>query len=104
MSTTFVPVRVPTIDHLWGAQMTENRDGGWSYSRDWYQLGFPAKKETQRTSVTPGISASPSEDNMRYFNVMILGPTQSPYEGDLTLIAFPVLVYLLFLCCLICLK
>ncbi|KAK9285034.1 hypothetical protein L1049_024218 [Liquidambar formosana] len=30
---------------------------------------------------SPGISASPSEDNMRYFNVMILGPTQSPYEG-----------------------
>ncbi|XP_050219152.1 ubiquitin-conjugating enzyme E2 36 isoform X1 [Mercurialis annua] len=32
-------------------------------------------------NVAPGISASPSEDNMRYFNVMILGPTQSPYEG-----------------------
>lgn len=31
----------------------------------------------------PGISASPSEDNMRYFNVMILGPTQSPYEGNI---------------------
>ncbi|KAK9078201.1 hypothetical protein SSX86_002258 [Deinandra increscens subsp. villosa] len=31
--------------------------------------------------VAPGISASPSEDNMRYFNVMILGPSQSPYEG-----------------------
>ncbi|RWV97704.1 hypothetical protein BHE74_00014402 [Ensete ventricosum] len=30
---------------------------------------------------SPGISASPSEDNMRYFNVMILGPSQSPYEG-----------------------
>ena len=30
----------------------------------------------------PGISASPSEDNMRYFNVMILGPTQTPYEGN----------------------
>lgn len=29
----------------------------------------------------PGISASPSEENMRYFNVMILGPAQSPYEG-----------------------
>lgn len=29
----------------------------------------------------PGISASPSEDNLRYFNVMILGPQQSPYEG-----------------------
>lgn len=30
----------------------------------------------------PGISASPSEDNMRHFNVMILGPSQSPYEGN----------------------
>ena len=29
----------------------------------------------------PGISASPSETNLRYFNVMILGPVQSPYEG-----------------------
>lgn len=33
-------------------------------------------------NAAPGISASPSEDNMRYFNVMILGPTQSPYEGN----------------------
>ncbi|OIV99119.1 hypothetical protein TanjilG_22699 [Lupinus angustifolius] len=41
-------------------------------------------KETQRllSEPAPGISASPSEDNMRYFNVMILGPTQSPYEED----------------------
>ncbi|RLM99264.1 ubiquitin-conjugating enzyme E2 36 [Panicum miliaceum] len=31
----------------------------------------------------PGISASPSEENMRYFNVMILGPAQSPYEGGI---------------------
>ncbi|PPD79690.1 hypothetical protein GOBAR_DD23380 [Gossypium barbadense] len=40
-------------------------------------------EETQRllSEPAPGISASPSEDNMRYFNVMILGPTQSPYEG-----------------------
>ena len=30
----------------------------------------------------PGISASPSEENLRYFNVMILGPSQSPYEGN----------------------
>ncbi|MCD7448891.1 ubiquitin-conjugating enzyme E2 N [Datura stramonium] len=29
----------------------------------------------------PGISASPSEENMRYFNVSYSGPTQSPYEG-----------------------
>lgn len=33
--------------------------------------------------LAPGISASPSEDNLRYFNVMILGPSQSPYEGIL---------------------
>ncbi|KAL6538309.1 Ubiquitin-conjugating enzyme E2 36 [Orobanche gracilis] len=41
-------------------------------------------KETQRllSEPAPGISASPSEENMRYFNVMILGPTQSPYEGS----------------------
>ncbi|XP_027062418.1 ubiquitin-conjugating enzyme E2 36-like isoform X1 [Coffea eugenioides] len=40
-------------------------------------------KETQRllSEPSPGISASPSEDNMRHFNVMILGPAQSPYEG-----------------------
>ncbi|XP_047320225.1 ubiquitin-conjugating enzyme E2 36-like [Impatiens glandulifera] len=39
--------------------------------------------ETQRllSEPGPGISASPSEENMRYFNVMILGPSQSPYEG-----------------------
>ncbi|KAF8070891.1 UBC35 [Scenedesmus sp. PABB004] len=40
-------------------------------------------KETQRllTEPAPGISASPSEDNLRYFHVMILGPVTSPYEG-----------------------
>lgn len=34
-------------------------------------------------AAAPGISASPAEDNLRHFNVMILGPTQSPYEGRL---------------------
>ena len=29
----------------------------------------------------PGISASPCEENARHFNVMIIGPTTSPYEG-----------------------
>jgi len=29
----------------------------------------------------PGISAIPHEDNLRYFDVMIHGPSQSPYEG-----------------------
>mmetsp|Transcript_546 Transcript_546/g.3875 ORF Transcript_546/g.3875 Transcript_546/m.3875 type:complete len:155 (+) Transcript_546:240-704(+) len=40
-------------------------------------------KETQRllSEPAPGISASPSEENLRYFNVIILGPQQSPYEG-----------------------
>lgn len=36
-------------------------------------------------SPAPGISASPSEENLRYFNVMILGPSQSPYEGTVNL-------------------
>eukprot|EP01117_Protostelium_nocturnum_P008395 TRINITY_DN299_c0_g1_i1.p1 TRINITY_DN299_c0_g1~~TRINITY_DN299_c0_g1_i1.p1 ORF type:complete len:152 (-),score=35.20 TRINITY_DN299_c0_g1_i1:118-573(-) len=40
-------------------------------------------KETQRliSEPDPGISATPAEDNLRYFNVMIAGPTGSPFEG-----------------------
>jgi hypothetical protein len=33
----------------------------------------------------PGISAVPHEDNLRYFDVEIHGPSQSPYEGKLCL-------------------
>lgn len=29
----------------------------------------------------PGITAVPHEDNLRYFDVTIDGPAQSPYEG-----------------------
>ncbi|KAI9778031.1 MAG: ubiquitin-conjugating enzyme E2 N [Geoglossum umbratile] len=40
-------------------------------------------KETERLMAepVPGISAVPHEDNLRYFDVSIHGPTQSPYEG-----------------------
>ena len=40
-------------------------------------------KETQRLIADPveGVSAVPYEDNMRYFNVAIAGPVDSPYEG-----------------------
>lgn len=37
----------------------------------------------------PGISAVPHEDNLRYFDVNIHGPSQSPYEGE----SFPVKSY-----------
>ncbi|KAK9811572.1 hypothetical protein WJX72_006151 [[Myrmecia] bisecta] len=49
------------------------------------QLPRRIVKETQRllSEPAPGISASPSEENLRYFNVMILGPQASPYEGGL---------------------
>lgn len=30
----------------------------------------------------PGISATPHDDNLRYFDVRIHGPVQSPYEGN----------------------
>jgi len=30
----------------------------------------------------PGISAVPHDDNLRYFDVKVHGPTQSPYEGQ----------------------
>jgi len=41
--------------------------------------------ETQKlmTDPVPGISARAHEDNMRYFNAIIAGPVQSPYEGGL---------------------
>merc|ERR1719463_260233 len=40
-------------------------------------------KETQRLMSEPaeGIVATPEEDNLRNFNVIIAGPTNSPYEG-----------------------
>jgi ubiquitin-conjugating enzyme E2 N len=42
-------------------------------------------KETQRLLAEPveGVSATPYEDNMRYFNVVIAGPVDSPFEGGL---------------------
>merc|ERR1739849_33655 len=42
-------------------------------------------KETQRliSQPAPGISATPHQDNLRYFDVIIAGPSQSPYEGGI---------------------
>lgn len=40
-------------------------------------------KETERlvNEPAPGISATPHEDNLRYFDVTIEGPADSPYAG-----------------------
>eukprot|EP01098_Paradermamoeba_levis_P007765 TRINITY_DN3232_c0_g1_i1.p1 TRINITY_DN3232_c0_g1~~TRINITY_DN3232_c0_g1_i1.p1 ORF type:complete len:151 (-),score=55.97 TRINITY_DN3232_c0_g1_i1:141-593(-) len=40
-------------------------------------------KETKRlmSEPAPGISATPHNDNLRYFDVLIAGPASSPYEG-----------------------
>ncbi|KAF2257406.1 ubiquitin-conjugating enzyme E2 N [Trematosphaeria pertusa] len=40
-------------------------------------------KETERLMAEPvqGISAIPHEENLRHFDVVIFGPSQSPYEG-----------------------
>ncbi|QWW23260.1 hypothetical protein CA7LBN_002061 [Candidozyma auris] len=40
-------------------------------------------KETERlvSDPVPGITAAPSEDNLRYFEVTIDGPSSSPYAG-----------------------
>lgn len=40
------------------------------------------EKETERLlhDPAPGIEARPHEDNLRYFEVTILGPMDSPYE------------------------
>jgi hypothetical protein len=41
------------------------------------------KKETERLLAEPveGVSATPYEDNVRYFNVAIAGPMDSPFQG-----------------------
>ncbi|KAJ3152117.1 Ubiquitin-conjugating enzyme 13 [Geranomyces michiganensis] len=40
-------------------------------------------KETERLMAepAPGIQATPHDDNLRYFDVVISGPAQSPFEG-----------------------
>lgn len=42
-------------------------------------------KETERlvAEPVPGINAIPHDDNLRYFDVSIHGPSQSPYEGGI---------------------
>lgn len=41
-------------------------------------------KETERlvSDSPPGISATPHDDNLRYFDVIITGPDSSPFEGE----------------------
>lgn len=42
-------------------------------------------KETERlvSDPVPGITAVPSQDNLRHFNVTIDGPSQSPYANGI---------------------
>lgn len=42
------------------------------------------RQETERlvADPAPGIVATPHEDNLRYFDVVISGPSQSPFEGE----------------------
>mmetsp|Transcript_16331 Transcript_16331/g.24351 ORF Transcript_16331/g.24351 Transcript_16331/m.24351 type:complete len:88 (-) Transcript_16331:147-410(-) len=42
-------------------------------------------KEIQKleSEPVPGISATPHDDNLRYFDVVIAGPPGSPYEGGI---------------------
>jgi ubiquitin-conjugating enzyme E2 N len=51
----------------------------------WFIMALPKRivKETERLMAepVPGINAVPHEDNLRYFDVSIHGPAQSPYEG-----------------------
>ena len=52
----------------------------------WYlPRGIHIVQETQRLMAdpAPGISACPSEENQRYFNVIIMGPVDTPYHGGM---------------------
>ncbi|MCO5565441.1 hypothetical protein L7F22_019114 [Adiantum nelumboides] len=53
-------------------------------------------KETERlvADPAPGIIATPHEDNLRYFDVVISGPSQSPFEGKTKSGAFKLELFL----------
>ena len=40
----------------------------------------------------PGIEAKPHQENLRYFDVHMDGPSQSPYEGTLPPVLYPVMI------------
>lgn len=44
-------------------------------------LDFVGSTFNESPYSVPGINAVPHEDNLRYFDVTIHGPSQSPYEG-----------------------
>ncbi len=48
-----------------------------------YQIFILLFQETERLLAEPveGVNATPYEDNVRYFNVAIAGPSDSPYQG-----------------------
>merc|ERR1712187_100839 len=54
---------------------------------DYDKMALPKRivKETERLMAepVPGINAVPHEENLRYFDVSIHGPVQSPYEGGI---------------------
>jgi len=48
----------------------------------WFTYVIEQETERLLADPAPGISATPHEDNLRYFDVIIAGPTQSPFEGN----------------------
>lgn len=51
------------------------------YERTWCGISDVMLCLAHVLRAAPGISATPYEDNLRYFNVIIAGPSGSPYEG-----------------------
>ena len=59
-------------------------------STDPFLPSLPHSQETQRlvADSPPGISAIPHDDNLRYFDVLISGPNESPFEGQSSLLSY----------------
>ena len=53
--------------------------------KDTKKLPKRIQKEIQRLQkdAPPGISIAPHDDNYRYFNIVIAGPQDTPYEGGI---------------------
>lgn len=72
--------RIPSAQH--GSSQTYHQGDRASHGRA-VCLSIPDYHNhvLTRCDSVPGIEAIPHEDNLRYFDVKIHGPSQSPYEG-----------------------
>lgn len=80
-STTCAGHGLPPQPWLSPRESSRRRSASWLNRMPPLPLAACPGMPNQRVRSVPGISAIPHDDNLRYFDVEIHGPSQSPYEG-----------------------